>query len=288
VGGAYWYLPTLSFTPNRPTPSAAALDFTPVKPQNPCPTDRFLPKSIDESLQAMQTSTNRPFLSLILPVLNEAATICAQLALLQQLRSGGVELLLVDGGSCDGTPDLAGPWVDRLLESPRGRATQMNAGAHASQGEVLLFLHADTTLPPAADELIQAAMTDDVVWGRFDVRIDGHQPLLRVVESMMNWRSRLSGIATGDQGIFVRREVFERLGGYPELPLMEDIALSRQLKRIARPVCLHERVLTSGRRWQKHGVLRTILLMWCLRASYFLGADPQQLAIRYGYLPRRR
>ncbi|MEF8715317.1 MAG: TIGR04283 family arsenosugar biosynthesis glycosyltransferase [Accumulibacter sp.] len=236
----------------------------------------------------MQTSTNRPFLSLILPVLNEAATICAQLALLQQLRSGGVELLLVDGGSCDGTPDLAGPWVDRLLESPRGRATQMNAGAHASQGEVLLFLHADTTLPPAADELIQAAMTDDVVWGRFDVRIDGHQPLLRVVESMMNWRSRLSGIATGDQGIFVRREVFERLGGYPELPLMEDIALSRQLKRIARPVCLHERVLTSGRRWQKHGVLRTILLMWCLRASYFLGADPQQLAIRYGYLPRRR
>ncbi len=236
----------------------------------------------------MQTSTNRPFLSLILPVLNEAATICAQLALLQQLRSRGVELLLVDGGSCDGTPDLARPWVDRLLESPRGRATQMNAGAHASQGEVLLFLHADTTLPPAADELIQAAMTDDVVWGRFDVRIDGHQPLLRVVESMMNWRSRLSGIATGDQGIFVRREVFERLGGYPELPLMEDIALSRQLKRIARPVCLHERVLTSGRRWQKHGVLRTILLMWCLRASYFLGADPQQLAIRYGYLPRRR
>lgn len=236
----------------------------------------------------MQTSTNRPFLSLILPVLNEAATICAQLALLQQLRSGGVELLLVDGGSCDGTPDLARPWVDRLLESRRGRATQMNAGAHASQGEVLLFLHADTTLPPAADELIQAAMTDDVAWGRFDVRIDGRQPLLRVVESMMNWRSRLSGIATGDQGIFVRREVFERLGGYPELPLMEDIALSRQLKRIARPVCLRERVLTSGRRWQKHGVLRTILLMWCLRASYFLGADPQQLAIRYGYLPRRR
>ncbi|KFB69914.1 TIGR04283 family arsenosugar biosynthesis glycosyltransferase [Candidatus Accumulibacter vicinus] len=236
----------------------------------------------------MQTATHRPFLSLILPVLNEAATICAQLALLQELRSRGVELLLVDGGSCDGTPDLARPGVDRLLESPRGRATQMNAGAHASQGEVLLFLHADTTLPPAADELIRAAMTDDVAWGRFDVRIDGRQPLLRVVESMMNWRSRLSGIATGDQGIFVRREVFERLGGYPELPLMEDIALSRQLKRIARPVCLRERVLTSGRRWQKHGVLRTILLMWRLRASYFLGADPQQLAIRYGYLPRQR
>lgn len=240
------------------------------------------------SLLTMQISTKRPFLSLILPVLNEAATIRAQVAVLQELRGRGAELLLVDGGSSDGTPDLARPGVDRLLESPRGRASQMNAGANASQGEVLLFLHADTTLPPAADGLIRAAIAGGAAWGRFDVRIDGRQPLLRVVESMMNWRSRLSGIATGDQAIFVRREVFERLGGYPELPLMEDIALSKRLKRICRPACLRERVLTSGRRWQKHGVLRTILLMWRLRASYFLGADPQQLAIRYGYLPRQR
>jgi rSAM/selenodomain-associated transferase 2 len=190
------------------------------------------------SLLTMQISTKRPFLSLILPVLNEAATIRAQVAVLQELRGRGAELLLVDGGSSDGTPDLARPGVDRLLESPRGRASQMNAGANASQGEVLLFLHADTTLPPAADDLIRAAIAGGAAWGRFDVRIDGRQPLLRVVESMMNWRSRLSGIATGDQAIFVRREVFERLGGYPELPLMEDIALSKRLKRIAdRPAC---------------------------------------------------
>ncbi len=154
------------------------------------------------SLLTMQTSTDRPFLSLILPVLNEAATIHAQVAVLQELRGRGTELLLVDGGSSDGTPDLARPGVDRLLESPCGRASQMNAGANASQGEVLLFLHADTTLPPAADGLIRAAIAGGAAWGRFDVRIDGRQPLLRVVESMMNWRSRLTGIATGDPGGF--------------------------------------------------------------------------------------
>lgn len=229
----------------------------------------------------------RPFLSLILPVLDEAATIVVHLAALQELRQRGVELLLVDGGSRDGTPELARPAVDRLLEAPRGRALQMNAGAAASRGEVLLFLHADTTLPPLADALIRNAIAAGAGWGRFDVRIDGVQPLLRVVERMMNWRSRLSGIATGDQAIFVRRDLFERVGGYPELPLMEDIALCKRLKRVARPLCLRERVITSGRRWQKHGVLPTIYLMWRLRASYFLGADPQQLAIRYGYLPPR-
>jgi rSAM/selenodomain-associated transferase 2 len=199
-----------------------------------------------------------------------------------------VELIVVDGGSGDGTVELARPAADRLLDAPRGRATQMNAGAEASRGEVLLFLHADTTLPPAADDLIRSAIAAGAAWGRFDVRIDGRQPLLRVVERMMNWRSRWSGIATGDQAIFVRRDLFERVGGYPELPLMEDIALSKRLKRFAPPACLRQRVITSGRRWEKHGVLRTILLMWRLRASYFLGADPQQLAIRYGYVPRQR
>jgi rSAM/selenodomain-associated transferase 2 len=236
----------------------------------------------------METPLDRPFLSLILPVLNEAATVPAQLAALQGLRKRGVELIVVDGGSGDGTPELARPAVDRVLAAPRGRAAQMNVGAKASRGEVLLFLHADTTLPPAADELIRSAIAAGAAWGRFDVRIDGRQPLLRVVERMMNWRSRWSSIATGDQAIFVRREAFERVDGYPELPLMEDIALSKRLKRVALPVCLRERVITSGRRWEKHGVLRTILLMWRLRASYFLGADPQQLAIRYGYAPPRR
>ena len=236
----------------------------------------------------MPTPTDRPFLSIVVPVLNEAATLGSQLAALQELRGRGAELLLVDGGSSDGTRELARPLVDRLLEAPRGRAVQMNAGAQASQGEVLLFLHADSRLPPAADERLRSALVAGAVWGRFDVRIDGRHRLLRVVERMMNWRSRLSGIATGDQAIFVRREVFIALGGYPELPLMEDIALSKRLKRLGRPACLRAVVVTSGRRWEQHGVLRTIVLMWRLRASYFLGADPQQLAIRYGYVARQR
>ncbi len=243
---------------------------------------------MNRALPTMQTETDRPFLSLILPVLNEAATIVAQLATLQELRSRGVELLVVDGGSSDATRELAQPAVDRLIESPRGRAAQMNAGARASQGRALLFLHADTTLPPLADDVIRRALAAGAAWGRFDVCIDGRQPLLRVVERMMNWRSRLSGIATGDQAIFVRRDVFVCVGGFPDLPLMEDIALSKLLKRSGRPACLRERVRTSGRRWETHGVLRTVVLMWCLRASYFLGADPEHLAMRYGYLPRQR
>jgi rSAM/selenodomain-associated transferase 2 len=233
-------------------------------------------------------ATERPLLSLILPVLDEAATLPAQLARLQDLRRRGAEVLVVDGGSADATPVLARPLVDRLIAAPRGRAAQMNAGAGAARGQVLLFLHADTTLPPAADALIDAAIAAGAAWGRFDVRIDARHPLLRLVERMMNWRSRLSGIATGDQAIFVRHDIFTRLGGFPELPLMEDIAFSKLLKRIARPACLRAQVLTSGRRWEKHGVLRTIVLMWRLRASYFLGADPQRLAIRYGYAPRQR
>lgn len=235
----------------------------------------------------MSNSTERPFLSVILPVLNEAETVGRQLMALRVLRDRGAELVLVDGGSSDGTPDLAAPGVDQVIEAARGRAAQMNAGAAVSQGRVLLFLHADTALPAAADHLIREAITAGASWGRFDVRIDGRQRLLRVVERMMNWRSRLTGIATGDQAVFVRREVFERVGGYPDLPLMEDIALSKRLKQLARPACLHARVVTSARRWQKHGVLRTILLMWWLRARYFLGADPQRLAILYGYGPRQ-
>lgn len=236
----------------------------------------------------MNTDTDRPFLSLILPVLDEAATICIQLATLQEFRRRGAEVLVVDGESSDGTAMLAGPLADGLITSPRGRAVQMNAGAEESRGEVLLFLHADTRLPAAADALIRGAILAGAAWGRFDVRIDGRSPLLRVVARMMNWRSRLTGIATGDQAIFVRRDVFRGVGGYPELPLMEDIALSKRLKRHGRPACLGERVITSGRRWEKHGVWRTILLMWRLRASYFFGADPQRLALRYGYRQPRR
>ncbi len=229
----------------------------------------------------------KPFLSVIIPVLNEAAGIRWQLEALQFLRSKGATVIVVDGGSEDSTAEQAGPLVDLVTHSPRGRAVQMNAGAFSSSSEVLLFLHADTALPCSAFERIYEVISSGALWGRFDVRIDGEHPLLRIVERMMNWRSRLSGIATGDQAIFVRREVFERMGGYPELPLMEDIVLSKKLKRIAPPACLRERVVTSGRRWERHGVLRTILLMWRVRAGFFFGTDPDKLAVRYGTLPRQ-
>lgn len=227
-------------------------------------------------------------LSIVMPVLNEAEQIVERLQALQTLRVEGAELIVADGGSSDGTARLAEALADRVITAPRGRAAQMNAGAAASRGRQLLFLHADTRLPEnAAQALLKAFNTGDA-WGRFDVRIEGEQTLLRVVERMMNWRSRLTGIATGDQAIFVDRDIFERAGGFPDLPLMEDIALSAALKRIAPPACLRERVTTSGRRWEKHGVMRTILLMWWLRAAYFLGADPARLALRYGYAPSTR
>jgi rSAM/selenodomain-associated transferase 2 len=222
-------------------------------------------------------------LSIVIPVLDEAPRIGAQLQQLQLLRQNNVELTVVDGGSSDGSAQAAAPLADQVLLAPRGRARQMNAGAAASHGRVLLFLHADTTLPRNAAGAVLEAIDAGARWGRFDVRIDGRHPMLRIVERMMNWRSRLTGIATGDQAIFVRRDLFEHVGGFPELPLMEDIRFSALLKRQAAPACLTETVTTSGRRWQKHGVLRTVLLMWWLRAAFFCGADPARLARQYGY-----
>jgi rSAM/selenodomain-associated transferase 2 len=222
-----------------------------------------------------------PDVSIIVPVLNEAAAIAAALAPLQGARRDGAELVVVDGGSHDGTLAVAEPFADRVLSAPRGRAAQMNAGARASRCASLLFLHADTVLPPGALAAAEAAL-QRAPWGRFDVAIEGSDPLLAVVGFGMNLRSRLTGIATGDQAIFVRRAAYEAAGGFPEIPLMEDVAFSRTLRRFARPACLRERVLTSGRRWQRYGVLRTILLMWRLRLEYALGADPHRLARRYG------
>lgn len=224
-------------------------------------------------------------LAIVIPVLDEAPRIGELLRELQPLRQAGVELVVADGGSRDGTPEIAAAFADAVIDAPRGRARQMNAGAAASRGDILLFLHADTLLPPAGVAAVMAAIEDGAQWGRFDVRIAGQAPLLRVVARMMNWRSRLTGIATGDQAIFVRREMFERVGGYPELPLMEDIRLSATLKRLAPPACLREQVTTSGRRWEQRGVLRTILFMWWLRAAFFLGASPTWLARLYGYRP---
>jgi rSAM/selenodomain-associated transferase 2 len=216
-------------------------------------------------------------LSVIVPALNEAPAIREALEALAPLRRCGHEVIVVDGGSNDGTASLAASACDRLLLAPRGRALQMNAGALAASGDALVFLHADTRLPERADELIDTALAH-ATWGRFDVRIASSRPLLALVGCAMNLRSRLTGIATGDQAIFVRRDAFP---GFPEIPLMEDIALSRLLKRRGRPVCLRARVLTSARRWEARGVLRTIFLMWRLRLLYALGAAPQRLARHY-------
>ena len=228
-------------------------------------------------------------LSIIMPVLNEEAGIAAALAALGSLRARGAEVIVADGGSSDRTVALAQPQCDRLIVAPRGRAAQMNAGAAVAHGTVLLFLHADTVLPPGADGLIAERFArSGRAWGRFDVRIDGPHPLFPLIAAMMNLRSRLTGIATGDQAIFVDRAAFAAVGGYPDIALMEDIVLSRRLKRLSRPLCLSARALTSGRRWEKHGIVRTILTMWRLRLAFFLGAAPDELAARYGYVPRQR
>ncbi|MGV3572877.1 MAG: TIGR04283 family arsenosugar biosynthesis glycosyltransferase [Ramlibacter sp.] len=225
-------------------------------------------------------------LRIVMPVLEEGPGLAARLRDLQALRARGAEVVVVDGGSTDATWALASGLADRVLLAPRGRASQMNAGAADAHCDILLFLHADTRLPADADRRVSAAVDAGAAWGRFDVRIDSALPLLRLVGWLMNLRSRLTGIATGDQAIFVRRDVFEQAGGFADIPLMEDIALSARLRRIGAPACLRPPVVTSARRWEKHGTLRTILLMWKLRALYFFGAQPQGLADLYGY-PRR-
>jgi rSAM/selenodomain-associated transferase 2 len=220
-------------------------------------------------------------LSVIVPALDEEQALPAALAAAAPLRSRGHELIVVDGGSLDRTLELARAAADRVLSAPRGRARQMNAGAERAGGDVLLFLHADTLLPADADRCIAGALGRGHDWGRFDVRIAGASPLLAVVAWLMNARSRATGIATGDQAMFVRRDAFRRVGGFPEVELMEDIALSRALRRVSAPACLRERVTTSGRRWERRGVLRTVTLMWWLRLRFFLGADPARLARSY-------
>ena len=221
-------------------------------------------------------------LSIVVPVLDEAEGIVATLASLAPLRARGAELIVVDGGSRDATVARAQALADRVMEGPRGRARQMNAGAAVARGPTLLFLHADTRLPEDADRLIASALgVAPLAWGRFDVAIEGHSRMLPVVAAMMNLRSRLSGIATGDQAMFMTRAAFEAAGGFPDQPLMEDIELSARLKRLSTPVCLRERVLTSGRRWEQRGVWPTIVLMWRLRLLYALGVRADRLAPWY-------
>jgi len=233
-------------------------------------------------------ATLAPALSIIVPVLNEAALIEARLLALAPLRAAGAQIILADGGSVDDTQALAAPHCDAVILAPRGRASQMNAGAAQAHGEVLLFLHADTRLPEGAMALVLEGLAQTpAAWGRFDVRIEGRSHWLPIIAVLMNLRSRVTGIATGDQAMFIRRDAFEALCGFPDLALMEDVAMSGALKAISRPLCLRAKVVTSGRRWDSKGALRTIALMWRLRLAYWRGADPDDLARRYGYAPKK-
>ena len=221
-------------------------------------------------------------LSIILPALNEAATLANTLAPLQSMRARGVEVILVDGGSSDRTREIAAPLVDRVINGERGRAKQMNAGAAVASGDVLLFLHADSILPEDGDTWIAKALAEPrFQWGRFDVSIHGAHFMFPVIAWFMNHRSRLTGIATGDQGIFIRRDAFEKIGGFPDQPLMEDVEICKRLKKISPPGSSARKIVTSGRRWEKHGVWRTICLMWRLRFSYYCGATPESIHRAY-------
>ncbi|MHB8472753.1 MAG: TIGR04283 family arsenosugar biosynthesis glycosyltransferase [Gammaproteobacteria bacterium] len=222
-------------------------------------------------------------LSIIIPTLNEAALIAGVLRAVHALRRDDDEVIVVDGGSGDGTAALVAAYADvLLLQAERGRAAQMNAGARLARGEVLWFLHADTLPPPgAADALIAALADSGREWGHFDVQLSDARGLLRAVAPLMNLRARITGIATGDQGLFMRRALFAAVGGFPAIELMEDVALSRLLKRRGPPGCVAATLLTSSRRWETRGVLRTILLMWSLRLAYALGVAPGRLARWY-------
>ena len=219
--------------------------------------------------------------TIVIPTLNEEAEIQACLMRLQGQREEGFEVIVVDGGSNDRTPQLVEGLCDQFISTRKGRAAQMNAGAMKAKGEFIFFLHVDTQLPEKFPEPISAIAADTFCWGRFDVKLSGEHWSFRVIESMMNLRSRLTGIATGDQLVFISRKLFREVDGFPEIALMEDIAMSQKLKKISSPMCLRQKVLTSSRRWEKHGIINTILKMWWLRLSYFMGVDPVRLARQY-------
>ncbi len=218
--------------------------------------------------------------TVIIPTLNEEKNIVSCLLPLQDLRKN-CQIIVVDGDSTDNTEILANPLCDQMLTASKGRATQMNFGAAQAEGEVLVFLHADTLLPLTALDHIEQSVNARRQWGRFDIELSGSHAMLKVIAFFMNWRSRLTGIATGDQVLFVTKQYFDKVGGYPDIPLMEDIALCKKLKPFSPPICLKAKVISSGRRWEQFGVFKTILLMWSLRLRYFFGADPEVLALAY-------
>ena len=221
-------------------------------------------------------------ISIIVPTINEGRTIDSCLRQLSGMRNRGHEVIVVDGGSDDDTLVTARPLADKVIQNQKGRARQMNAGAGLAKGDIYLFLHADTILPGDADRLIlDCVKLYPDFWGRFDVKLSGTHWLLRVIGLFMNFRTRITGIVTGDHGIFVSRRWFETIGGYETIDIMEDISISKRLKRLGRPVCLKASVITSSRRWEENGILRTVFKMWRLRLAYALGVNPDHLVTQY-------
>ena len=222
-------------------------------------------------------------LSIIIPCLNEADHIEKTLAPLQALRQRGHEIIVSDGGSIDDTQLLASNLCDLVTQSAKGRSRQLNHGASLASGDVLCFLHADTIAPDNLDTIIfDTLKKDHAFWGRFNVKLSGEHFLFRIIENMMNWRSYLTGVATGDQGIFIYQSTFNKINGFKDIPLMEDIEISKRLRSFSFPACIKQHpLITSSRRWETHGILNTVILMWQLRLQYFLGVSPEILATKY-------
>ena len=227
--------------------------------------------------------TNSPVLSIIVPVLNEARTITNVLTALKPFRQRGVEVIVVDGGSDDDTAQLAQPLADRVMRGPRGRAAQMNEGAKVASGFIFLFLPSDTTLSADADtQVMYGRARDTSVWGRFDMRLIGHHALLPIAARIVNWRSRMSGIASSEQAIFVQRETFFRIGGFADIPAMDDVEISKRLKAISPPICVASRVTVPAKRFDREGFWTTLRMMWLMRFRYRMGMKPAEILKRYG------
>lgn len=220
-------------------------------------------------------------LSIIIPTLNESEGIEICLNKLQKLRQQGHEVIVVDGGSTDNTVSLASPLTDHVVQSKKTRALQMNAGVPVASGNVFLFLHADTSLPAEILNSFLKINNIEKKWGRFDITLSGKHILFRVIETFMNIRSRFTGIATGDQVIFIGKDLFNQVNGFPEIAIMEDVAISKCLNKKIKPICLNDKVISSSRRWEKHGIIKTILKMWLMRFLYFFNYDTNKLGKMY-------
>ncbi len=223
-----------------------------------------------------------PTLSIIVPVLNQSRTMIDTMSALKPFRQRGAEIIVVDGGSDDDTAVLAHPFADRVVKGPRGRAAQMNEGAKVASGFIFLFLPTDTTLPADADTQVMIGRARDTsVWGRFDMRLTGRHPLLPIVARLLNRRSRSSGIASCEQAIFVQRETFFRIGGFTDIPVMEDVEISKRLRAISPPICVTSRVTVPAKRFDRDGLWTTLRTMWIMRLRYRMGMKPEEILKRY-------